>query len=160
MKRALAGAAVVLALGAAAAGVRPPAPARVDAVELAREIRARRPGLQVADLRSSAAFAAESVTTAVNGPPPGAGGPLVVYAADEADAARAARVLSTRFADVRVLSGGLDAWRAEVLQPVLPADPAARTAEDQALVELSAYFGGAPRTGGAAQPVAARRRGC
>ncbi len=51
------------------------------------------------------------------------------------------------------LYGGLDAWKDEVLYPALPEQPTAEQAAEVAKRTLvSQYFGGQPRSGGAAMP--------
>lgn len=164
MRRALAAAALMLAAAAALAGRGAGGPpAAVGARELAREILDRRPGLVVVDLRAPAAFVDDALPLARNDLPAGPaanGEAVVLYGGDRARIAAAVDALSRRgVRDVRTLAGGVEAWREEVLSPVLPAD--ARTPAQTELADLSAYFGGAPRTdGGASSPPPARRRGC
>lgn len=162
MKRVLAGAALLLGLAAAVVGATP-APRWVSAPELAREIRARRPGLVVVDARDAAAFNTDSIPTALNIAPDRASGAMAIYAASDAEAVRAARRVTAKGAEVRIVAGGLDAWRREVVRPRLPDDPRAWSKADAERADLSAYFGGGPRASSDPEPPtgpSVRRRGC
>ena len=126
---------------------RAPAPRSVSAIELAEWIRDRRPGLQVLDLRDSAAYAAGHVPTAVLARGESSGrtdGVLVLYADSDARALTAARTRPGAL----VLRGGADAWDRELLNAELRADsgsPPAARAVDARVAALSRYFGGVPR---------------
>jgi len=196
--------AAALALGVAApfAGARPaaePAPGAIDtaalarmvaaqedhvsALQLARWIRDRRPGLRVIDVRSPAEFARFSIPTAENMPiehVPGAhfrdDETVVLYSEGGAHAAQAWVFLKAAgVRNVMFVAGGLGDWFDEVMNPVVPAAPSpAEAAQVADVTELSTYFGGTPRAapaGGAAPAAAAdrdtanliasaRRRGC
>jgi rhodanese-related sulfurtransferase len=152
----------------------------VSALDLARWIRGRRPGLRVVDVRAPDAFARFSIPTAENIPIEQVADArfrddetIVLYSEGGAHAAQAWVFLKA--AGVRhafFIAGGLGDWFDEVLHPVVPAAPPPADAAHYAEVaELSAYFGGSPRSGGAAEAAppedgnaalieAARRRGC
>ena len=150
----------VLAVAAAAAGLLAAFASRptrrhedhVTAMQLAEWIRGRKPGLRIIDVRSAEEFAAYhlpgakrlSIDAAVSMPfrpnetavlisEDGAGTPAIGYE------------------NAYVLSGGMRAWLADVMNPTLPenASPEAAASFKKAR-ELSLYFGGAPR----------RRSGC
>ena len=167
MRRALAVVALLLGVSAAVAGARtlPELPS-VGARELAREIRSRRSGLVLVDLRTPDAFAADALPTAYNTLPSGpaaAGGTVVLYGGDAARIASSVAALRKRGAhEVRVLAGGADGWTEQVLSPALPADTRAWSAADTEVAALSAYFGGKPRAvaPGGPPPPAQRRHGC
>jgi rhodanese-related sulfurtransferase len=155
----------------------------VPAIDLARWIRDRRPGLRVIDVRSPEAFARFSLPTAENIPieqiPAARFGDdetIVLYSEGGAHAAQAWVFLKAAgVRNVVFVAGGLGDWFDEVMTPIVPANPApdqaARYAE---IAEISAWFGGAPRQaepgetaqapsgdGDTAALVAnARRRGC
>ncbi|MFN0180054.1 MAG: rhodanese-like domain-containing protein [Gemmatimonadales bacterium] len=186
----VAGAAAVVAGGAAPLGrVRQVAAlaargeGRIAAVDLARRIRARETGLRVIDLRPAEAFASMSVPGATRssidsliGSPSRPGETLVVYG-DGPFPAQAWILLVLAGHQALYLGGGLEAWEAAIINPVLPAQPTdAESARWIEVAELSRYFGGFPITGGprlgtppawmdrsgpAPAPVAwPRRRGC
>jgi len=190
-------AATALVLGGLAAVAGPPSPAargevdvtrlasmivheedHVDAIDLARWIRDRKRGLRVIDVRSPEEFEAYRVPTAENVPLDqltDAGfaptDTVVLYSGGGAHAAQAwvlLRALGLR--QVFFLSGGLDEWIADVMEPLLPDDA---TEEEKAafapVADVSRYFGGTPHTGPrrAAEAAAGReaiarnkRRGC
>jgi rhodanese-related sulfurtransferase len=187
--RALAGAAIVLALAAAGSngvrGIRSThggvsSRARdieseadnVTAMELAGWIRSRKPGLRVLDVRSDSEFAAYHIPSAERLPfsqlatlSPRDGETLVLYSGGGADAAQA-RALLRAHRNVYFLRGGLRDWMEDVLSPALP--PISTPARDS-LAALSRYFGGVPRDAASiaseslttAERVAKRRRrGC
>lgn len=156
---------------------------RIAAVDLARRIRAREPGLRVVDLRPAEAFALMSVPGARSatvdsllGGAPQPGQTLVVYG-DGSLPAQAWVLLVLAGHQAHYLGGGLDAWEAAIINPMLPAQPTdAEAARWTEVAELSRYFGGFPVTGGprlgsppawmdrsgapAAPIVWPRRRGC
>lgn len=154
----------------------------VQALQLARWIKDRKPGLRVIDVRSPADFAAFSIPGAENIPIEAIGAArfapadtVVLYSEEGAHAAQAWVFLKARgVQNAYFIAGGLADWRDEVMRPVLPAGASAEAAAAFAPVaELSLYFGGEPRTGapgeaatrlnppGAAEDLAAvRRRGC
>jgi rhodanese-related sulfurtransferase len=153
----------------------------VSAIELARWIRAGRPGLRLIDVRSPEDFARFALPAAENVPieriPDARFGDdetIVLYSEGGAHAAQAWVFLKAAgVRNVLFVAGGLGDWFDEVMAPVIPADPppaqAARFAE---IAEISAYFGGTPRRpapgeaatvpeGGTVALIAnARRRGC
>ena len=191
--RALAAAAIVLAMLAAIAGARTPLAAvaigdgvradtfvarTVDALQLAAWIREGARDLRVLDLRGDSAYAVHHVPSAEGADfarldtlARRADGTVVLYSDDDVHDAQAWANLAARgHRNAYVLNGGMDAWMAEVIEPVLHGDSADHVAA------LSRYFGGAPRTTDArgnvpkpgVEPAAApagelgetRRRGC
>jgi hypothetical protein len=169
MKRIVHATLAALAIGAAAlaALARQPEPPlssdEVSAVELAGWIRDRRPGLVIVDLRGTAAMqrgalpGARTVDELVDS---GIGlDTLVIYADRQADAATM-RGFARR---VLMLRGGIEAWNAQVLFPVVRADAStAQRREFEARAKLSRYFGGSPRVlePGARRQPGRSRRGC
>lgn len=142
----------------AAAGERVPT---LGAVELARRLRDRTPGLRVADLRDSASFALfrlpgserTDLPTLLAETPPA--GPETLVLVDEGlDAAAAWPILRAGGRDAVVLDGGVNAWIAQILSPVLPAfADTVLTARFAEVAELSRYFGGEPRVAEAGEGV-------
>jgi rhodanese-related sulfurtransferase len=154
----------------------------VSALQLARWIREKKPGLRVVDVRSPAEFAGFSIPGAENIPIQAigaakfaAGDTAVLYSQEGADAAQAWVFLKARgVSHAYFIPGGLADWRDEVISPVLPADAsAAAVAAFEPIAELSLYFGGSPQTGAAgsaptrmvatnaaADLARIRRRGC
>ena len=130
-------------------GVRSDAFARtVDALQLAAWIREGARDLRVLDLRERSAYEAAHIPSAE-----GADfarldtlarhddAPVVVYSDDDVRDAQAWANLAARgHRHAYVLSGGMDAWTQEVMDPVLHGDSADYVAA------LSRYFGGVPRT--------------
>lgn len=166
--RMLAGAAVVLALAALAAGDPHGAPVdvaalartveaeedHVTALELATWIRDRKPGLRVIDVRPAAEFDAYHLPTAENLPLRAL--PLAGFRADETvvlysegGTLPAQGWFFLRDGGVErayFLRGGLHEWMTEIVEPTLAADatPAERSAFARK-AEISRYFGGTPR---------------
>jgi rhodanese-related sulfurtransferase len=135
----------------------------VTAVELAAWIRDRKPGLRVVDVRVAEDFAEFHLPTAENvsltGLTRAAIRPdetVVLYSEGGTHAAQGWFFLRARGIEhVYFLRGGLYEWMTEVVNPTLPADASpAQRAEFARTAELSRYFGGVPRIGGAA-PTAA-----
>lgn len=126
----------------------------VDALDLARWIRERRPGLRVVDLRPLADYERYRIPgaihldiTGIDGHPFSADETIVLVSEGGAHAAQAwvfLRAMGLR--DVFFLRGGLYDWLEEVINPILPADasPEARAGFAKT-AELSRYFGGTPR---------------
>lgn len=126
----------------------------VDAIDLARWIKDRKPGLRVIDVRPTAEFDDYHLPTAQNVPLEQLGtagftntDTIVMYSRGGAHAAQAwvmLRALGLR--QVYFLSGGLDEWIDDVLNPTLPEDA---TAEEKAAfaitAEIGQYFGGIAR---------------
>lgn len=170
----LAAVAALLAVGALAAGSpRPPATGGVDvrelartvareedhvtAVELARWIRDRRPGLRVIDVRDARAFdeyhvpgaerrTVEELATLAVSPDE----TVVLYSEGGTHAAQGWFLLRARgLSRVWFLRGGIYEWSTEVLDPRLPKDatPEQRRAFGEAAA-LSRWFGGQPSVGG------------
>jgi 3-mercaptopyruvate sulfurtransferase SseA len=125
----------------------------VDAVELARWIRDRKPGLRVIDIRSAKEYAEYSIpgserldlTDVVrqNFEPTST---VVLYSEGGPHAAQGWFLLRARGLEhVYFLRGGLYEWLTEVIDLTLPSDA---TAEEKAhfkdVAELSRYFGGQP----------------
>jgi rhodanese-related sulfurtransferase len=146
----------------------------VTAVELARWIHDRKPGLRVVDVRSAAEFEAYHVPSAENVPLHALvaatipkGDTLVLISDGGAHAAQAWVFLQALgYPNVYFLRGGLQEWLDDVMSP------ASATPD---LAELSRYFGGSPRPGGGQEPppvpsslipssrdrvASMRRRGC
>ncbi|MFL5619167.1 MAG: rhodanese-like domain-containing protein [Gemmatimonadaceae bacterium] len=178
VRRTLAAAAVVLAVLAASAGT-PAAPTRVasaaigdgertdafiartvDALQLAAWIREGVRDLRVLDLRGDSAYEAAHIpsaeaadfarldTLAARGD-----AVLVLYSDDDVRDARAWANLAARgHRHAYVLNGGMDAWRHEVMDPVLHGD------STDYVATLSRYFGGVPRVDGAGSQDAIRPR--
>jgi len=166
--RLLAGAAVVLALAALAAGDAPGA--RVDvaalartveagedhvaALELATWIRDRKPGLRVVDVRSAAEFGEYHLPTAENLPLTAltrtafrADETVVLYSEGGTHAAQGWFFLRAGGVErAYYLRGGLHEWMTEIVEPTLAADatPAERSAFARK-ADISRYFGGTPR---------------
>ena len=163
--RTLAAAAALMAMLAAIVGV-PAAPARVssadigdgartdsfvartvDARQLAAWIREGARDLRVLDLRDRSAFETEHIPSAEGADfarldtlARHADAPVVVYSDDDVRDAQAWANLAARgHRRAYVLSGGMDAWTHEVMDPVLHGDSADYVAA------LSRYFGGVPR---------------
>ena len=127
--------------------------APISAIELARMIRDRTPGLRVIDLRSDVAPNAYRI--------PGAelmrltdlastsfesGETIVLYSDDDSKSAQAGELLRARGHERRhVLRGGLFAWIDEVMEARITsdADERERTAFRE-IADLSRYFGGQP----------------
>ena len=138
----------------------------VTALELARWIHDRKPGLRVVDLRGATEFAAYHVPSAENVPlqslvaaPFPKSDTLVLISDGGAHAAQAWVFLQALgYRDVYFLRGGLQEWLDDVMSP-------SRATPD--LAELSRYFGGSPRSERPLVPLPAReriaamrRRGC
>lgn len=159
-------AAFALVAAALAALARSPVPPlahdEISAVRLAEWIRAQRPGLLVLDARSAEARASESL--------PGAH-PLAAFDGRSVDTVvlygerqlGAAPPLGGSARHVLRLRGGIAAWNAEVLFPVIRSDASVRhQREFEARAQLSRYFGGVPRVleRGARAERSRSRRGC
>jgi rhodanese-related sulfurtransferase len=87
---------------------------------------------------------------------------VVLYASDDAQAARAATILWTRgVAHAQVLRGGLHSWLDAIVEPRLTPLAVTATPEERAArreqVELSRYFGGMPVVSPSAAPRVTRR---
>ena len=149
----------------------------VTAVELARWIRDRKPGLRVIDIRDSAEFEEyhvpqaeripiESVVKSAFKPSE----TIVMYSGGGAHAAQAWVLLRARGErNVFFLRGGVAEWLDEVMNPQIPANlPREKQVEADSVAALSRYFGGVPRRVDSAVPVPAfkstvarvRGRGC
>ncbi|MEO8277512.1 MAG: rhodanese-like domain-containing protein [Thermoanaerobaculia bacterium] len=170
-------------LGAALAGLpdAASASASISALDLARAIRARQPGLAIVDLRPAAAFARGHVPSSENRPDgrasemnPGTAAMIVLVSTDRTPAAHRSteRLLPHLAQNVLWLRGGYDAWLTDVLNPERALDvPPSEIAAFAEISELSRYFGGVPRivdrprAGGSEEAAVAlasrtRRRGC
>jgi rhodanese-related sulfurtransferase len=126
----------------------------VTAIELARWIRDRKPGLRVVDVRDSSTFESYHIPGAEHVPlsriasaafDPGE--TIVLYSDGGAHAAQAwvfLRALGNE--QVYFLRGGLHEWLDTVMNPVLWSNaPDSARAVFAAISELSRYFGGVPR---------------
>jgi rhodanese-related sulfurtransferase len=128
----------------------------VDAVDLAAWIKDRKPGLRVIDVRASSEFDQFHIPTAENIPLEGIAHALVrpndtvvLYSGGGAHAAQAWVFLKALGHErVFFLSGGLDEWIDDVVNPALAVDatPDERHAFERA-APLSRYFGGTPQSG-------------
>ena len=153
-------------------------PASITALELARWIRAGKPGLHVIDVRDTRAYetfaipGAERVALGRVGARRWESDETVVAYGDDEDTAVHAAV-ALRRAGVRsalVLRGGIDEWARTIASPTLPAHPSPEAAAaSREIAELSRWFGGVPRVGDAgpsgsdslrASLARIRRRGC
>jgi rhodanese-related sulfurtransferase len=174
-------AATAAALGALAVAAGDPYPAGSDrvaaadasyvtAIDLARWIRDRKPGLRVIDVRPDSQFTAYHLPSAEHAAFDELarhdwlrGQRVVLYAESDARAASAARMLrAIGVTDAHVLRGGLLAWIQQIVEPRLPAQRETATAEERAArreqLELSRYFGGTPMVlpaGSTSAPVSA-----
>jgi rhodanese-related sulfurtransferase len=137
--------------------------AEVLPAELAAWIVEGRADYRLIDLRDAKAFGEYHVPTAENVPLTALdqhgllrNQKIVLYADGDLPAAKAWLLLRGRgFQGVSTLKGGLDAWKNDVLFPVMPADPGPeeKTRFGKA-AHLARFFGGQPRaaaTGGEAQ---------
>lgn len=128
----------------------------VSALQLARWIRNRRPGLHVVDLRSPEEYAAYHIPTALQlslPDLPDAGlrhqDTIVLYSEGGTHAAQAWFLMRAMgYRHVLFLREGLYEWLDQVMEPTLPraARPADRRRFQEAAA-LSRYFGGLPHTG-------------
>ncbi len=126
----------------------------VTALELARWIRDRKPGLRIIDVRDSAEFEQFHIPLAEHIPLESvvktqfaAGETVVLYSGGGAHAAQAWVFLRARgVRDVFFLRGGLAEWLDDVLNPRLPVNASTeeRGAFDS-VAALSRYFDGVPR---------------
>jgi rhodanese-related sulfurtransferase len=183
LRRALAAAAIVLAVLAAIVGA-PATPSRVaaasigagesaalfpaqtvDAIQLAAWIREGARDLRVLDLRGDVAYQERHVPSAeaadfarLDTLARRDGATVVLYSTDDVRDAQAWANLAARgHRHAYVLDGGMDAWLDEVMEPVLRGDSA------DYMAALSRYFGGSPRTAPAEATDEfgeAGRRGC
>lgn len=129
---------------------------RIDPPELADWLVKGRADLRLIDLRDEQAYAEYHIPGAEHVSPaglPDAGllrnETIVVYSDDDLAAAQAWVLLrALGFHGARALRGGLDAWRDEVLFPLLAGDPTPFQASRNARLEaLARHFGGQPRGG-------------
>jgi len=149
---------------------------RVSAVRLAEWLRARRPGLQVVDLRSEAAYTEyhlpqakrftveEFLASLGRADPPWT---VVVYGpSDGLAAVTAGEARKAGYDQVHFLTDGIGEWLAEVLRPTLDTSGTQdQRAEAERIAALSRYFGGSPRLAGPGTPdsateLAPPRGGC
>jgi rhodanese-related sulfurtransferase len=157
-------AAVAALLGALALAAGEPHPGGrevsfVTAIDVARWIRDGRAEVRIVDLRADSLFDAYHVPGAermsaaeLRTQIRPADGRMVVYASDDADAARAASIARHAGAkEVHVLRGGLVAWIDQIMEPRLEALAATASTAEQAArrerLELSRYLGGMPVVG-------------
>jgi rhodanese-related sulfurtransferase len=133
----------------------------VTAVELARWIRSRKPGLRVVDVRGADEFADFHVPSAENlslvqlaHAGFRADETVVLYSEGGTHAAQGWFFLRARGLEhVYFLRGGLYEWIQQIAEPVLPDAASPREkAEWPERAALSRYFGGTPRAGGPAPP--------
>lgn len=126
--------------------------------ELAAWIIEGRADYRLVDIRDEKAFAEYHIPGAENVPLPtvldgslSRADKIVLYGDGGIHAAQAFMVLKGRgFPQVYTLLEGLDAWKDEVLFPVLPARPNAdEQANFERSVQVAKYFGGQPRAAAA-----------
>lgn len=153
-RTALAVTALAAGVLAAFAGNPAPGPAgdEILAVALAEAIRDRQPDLVVLDARADAATAQDRVPGAkllvsveINALPADA---MVVVYGDATVGADVVDTLRKRAGEHRYrrLHGGIGAWNADVLFPVVRSDaPERQQREFETRAELSRYFDGTPR---------------
>jgi rhodanese-related sulfurtransferase len=132
---------------------------QVTVGELADWIIEQRTDYRLIDVRSPEAYAEYHIPTAESVPlvglteyPLARNEKIVIYSDGGTQAAQAWFLLrARRYGGAHILKDGLEAWKNDVLFPALPEEP---TAEQMAMVrraqEVSAFFGGKPRTGRAA----------
>ncbi len=156
---------------AAVAGApqRPLGDDEISAIDLARAIRDRQPRLLVIDLRPVDAVETERLPTAralgeLELQRLDSAAQLVVYADRDVDPDVIEAVRSQHGArSIRRLRGGVQAWKAEVLFPILRSDAVeSQQGEFRKRAQLSRYFGGSPRViePGEALERSRSRRGC
>ncbi len=130
----------------------------VSAVGLADWLVQGRPDLRVIDVRDERSYAEYHIPTAENvrvsalaGTDFGRTDALVLYSDTGSEAAAAWVLLKARgYAGARIIRGGLDEWKNEVLFPRLPQDPTGGdVARNAKLSMLCAHFGGHPRSSSA-----------
>jgi len=132
----------------------------VTCTELADWIIQGRTDYRLIDLRSEAEYAAYHIPTAENVPIaqlPGYGlgrnERIVLYSEGGIHSAQAWFLLrAQKYPGAYILFGGLEAWKDEVLHPVLPgtsATPQERAAFERA-AQVARFFGGGPRAAAAA----------
>lgn len=128
----------------------------VTAPELAAWIVEGRSDYRLLDLRTAEEFAAYHIPTAENVPLTGlADHPLlrnekiVLYSEGGIHSAQAWMLLRAQgYEAVYMVLGGLDAWKDEVLFPVLPADADAKArAQFERAAQVAKFFGGEGRLG-------------
>jgi rhodanese-related sulfurtransferase len=128
----------------------------VTAVELARWIKDRRPGLRIFDIRSDSEYRAFHVPGAERATlsalveadfPPGA--TVVLYSEGGTHAAQGWFFLRSRgLTDVYFLRGGLFEWLDQIMEPKLPAHATPEQQRAfQEMAALSRWFGGTPSIG-------------
>ncbi len=131
---------------------------RVEPTQLAAWIIAERADYRLVDLRDAQAFAQYHIPSADNVPAGslldaglGRQERIVLYAEDGVRAAQAWMLLRTQgYRGVYMLDGGLQAWKDQVVYPVIADNPTPdQKATDDRLASVAAFFGGAPRSAGA-----------
>ena len=137
---------------------------QVTVEELAGWIIEQRTDYRLIDVRDAAAYAEYHIPTAEHVAigdlvdyPLYRNEKILLYADDDVRAAQAWLLLRTQgFPGVYMVKGGLDAWKDRVLFPALPDDatPEALAAFERAR-QVSAFFGGTPRSGAADEPAEA-----
>jgi rhodanese-related sulfurtransferase len=130
----------------------------VEAPELAAWIIEGRADYRLIDLRAEAEFNQYHIPTAVNIPMSvltdaglGRDEKLVLYSEGGIHSAQAWMLLRAQgYKGARVLTGGLDDWKALVVFPVVADAPTpAERARDERLRSISQFFGGQPRSAAA-----------
>lgn len=133
---------------------------QVTVTQLADWIVEQRTDYRLIDVRSPEAYAEYHIPTAENVPltdlpdyPLARNEKIVIYSDGGTHSAQAWFLLrAKKYGGAHILKDGLDAWKNDVLFPALPEEP---TPDQMAAVrraqELSAFFGGKPRTGGAGE---------
>lgn len=128
---------------------------QVAAHELAAWIIESRADYRLIDLRTEAEFARYHIPTAVNIPMNaladaglGRQEKLVLYSEGDMHSAQAWMLLKAQgYKGAYMLKGGLEAWKDEVVFPVLAENPAPdEKVRDERLRSISAFFDGQPRS--------------
>jgi rhodanese-related sulfurtransferase len=131
----------------------------LPAAEVAEWIVQGRSDFRLVDVRDEKAFAQYHIPTAENIPIAaladadlGRNETLVLYSDGGSDAAQAWFLLTAKgHRGARIIQGGLEEWRSDVLYPRLAPNPTPEEARHNArLTSVSAHFGGQPRAGGGA----------
>jgi rhodanese-related sulfurtransferase len=130
----------------------------LPAAEVAEWIVQGRSDFRLVDVRDEKAFTQYHIPTAENIPivaladaDLGRNETLVLYSDGGSDAAQAWFLLMAKgYRGARIIQGGLEEWKSDVLYPLLAPNPTLEAARRNArLTAISAHFGGHPRIGAA-----------